>query len=71
MVIRVRERLLDAAMALRDKGTVPPGVDSAHVYRQRSGWVILPRGVDYWEATRPLREAFALEQLVEAAPRIS
>jgi hypothetical protein len=67
MVIRTRERLLDAARALRDRGIVPPGVDAPHVYRQRSGWVILPRGVDYWEATRPLREAFALEQPIEAA----
>ena len=59
MVIRIRRRLLAAARALRDDGAVPPGVDEPEVYRQRSGWVILPAGVDYWEETRDLREEFA------------
>jgi phthalate 4,5-dioxygenase oxygenase subunit len=38
MITRTRRRLLLAARALRDKGTVPPGVDSPDVYaRARSG----------------------------------
>jgi phthalate 4,5-dioxygenase len=58
MVIRVRRALIRAATALRDQGVVPPGVDQPHVYAQRSGGVILPRNVDWFEATKDLRKAF-------------
>jgi phthalate 4,5-dioxygenase oxygenase subunit len=58
MIIRVRRRLLDSAKALRANGTIPPGVETPAAYRYRSGWVILPRNVDYWEASRDLREGF-------------
>jgi len=47
-IIRVRRRLLDAAKALAENGTVPPGVDMPHAYRYRSGWTVLPRTVDFW-----------------------
>jgi hypothetical protein len=62
MIIRVRRRLLDAARALANDGTVPEAVDKPEVYRQRSGWIVLPREVDWWEEMRPLREGF-LDQL--------
>jgi hypothetical protein len=58
MVIRTRLRLIRAARALQDKGEIPPGVDNPAFYRQRSGGVILPRSVDWFEATRDLRRAF-------------
>jgi hypothetical protein len=58
MIIRTRLRLIRAAQALRDKGEIPPGVDHPEFYRQRSGGVILPRSVDWFEATRDLRRAF-------------
>ena len=58
MIIRIRRRLLEAARALREDGIVPPCVDEPAAYCQRSGWVILPKNVDYWEATREMREAF-------------
>ena len=58
MIIRTRLRLIRAAQALRDKGEIPPGVDQPEFYRQRSGGVILPRSVDWFEATRDLRRAF-------------
>jgi hypothetical protein len=58
MIIRTRLRLIRAAQALRDKGEIPPGVDQPEIYRQRSGGVILPRSVDWLEATRDLRKAF-------------
>jgi hypothetical protein len=58
MVIRVRRRLLDAARALAEEGITPPGVDKPEIYRQRSGGVFLPRGADWVEATRELRQAF-------------
>ena len=57
MVIRTRKRLIDAARALRDHGTVPPGVDDPAVYQVRSGGAILPRGASWLEATRELRRA--------------
>jgi hypothetical protein len=59
MVIRTRRRAINAARALRDEGVVPPGVDSPAVYRCRSGGAILPRGADWLEATKKLRQAFA------------
>ncbi|MGH2586966.1 MAG: Rieske 2Fe-2S domain-containing protein [Dehalococcoidia bacterium] len=55
MVIRTRLRLINAAKALRDRGTTPPGVDQPEVYRVRSGGVVLPRDADWLEATRELR----------------
>ena len=69
MMIRVRRRLLQAAAELREHGTTPPGVDEPRVYRQRSGWAVLPRNVDYWEALRPLREAYQQEEPI--APMVS
>jgi phthalate 4,5-dioxygenase oxygenase subunit len=58
LIIRTRRRMLAAARALRDDGTIPPGVDNPDFYRQRSGGVILRRSVDWWDATRELRKAF-------------
>jgi nitrite reductase/ring-hydroxylating ferredoxin subunit len=58
LIIRTRRRMLAAAKAHRDHGVMPPGVDDPEVYRHRSGGVILPRNVDWWEATKALREAF-------------
>ena len=41
MITRTRRRLLITARALRDKGTVPPGVDDPEVFRgARSGYVV-------------------------------
>jgi hypothetical protein len=58
LIIRTRRRVLNAAKALRARGTVPPGVDNPEFYRQRSGGIILPRSVDWWEGTHELRQAF-------------
>ena len=58
MIARVRRRLLNAAKELREKGTIPPGVDDPHIYRQRSGWSLVPKDADWWEYLRPRREAF-------------
>jgi phenylpropionate dioxygenase-like ring-hydroxylating dioxygenase large terminal subunit len=49
MITRTRRRLLMAARALRDKGTVPPGVDDPGIYMQaRSGEAVL--AADDWQA---------------------
>jgi hypothetical protein len=58
MIIRVWRRLLAAAKELREHGTVPPGVDQPELYRQRSGWALVPTDADFWEYLRPQREAF-------------
>ena len=58
MIIQTRRRLLNAAKALRDHGTTGPGVDNPAVYRQRSGGLLLPQGVDWFDASEPFREAF-------------
>jgi phthalate 4,5-dioxygenase oxygenase subunit len=58
MIIRTRRRLLAAARALRESGTVPPGVDEPWVYRQRSGGIVMPRNLDWFEDTKELRERF-------------
>jgi phenylpropionate dioxygenase-like ring-hydroxylating dioxygenase large terminal subunit len=58
LIIRTRRRVLAAARALREHGTAPPGVDNPEFYRQRSGGVVLPRSVDWWDATQDLRKAF-------------
>ena len=59
MVIRVRRRLIAAAKALAEHGTVPPGVDHPEVYQQRSGGVILDEDADWVAATAELRKAYA------------
>jgi phthalate 4,5-dioxygenase oxygenase subunit len=52
MIARTRRRLVHAARALRDKGTIPPGVDNPSVYLQaRSGECVLD--------TKDWREAYA------------
>jgi len=63
MIIRVRRRLLSAARELREHGTIPPGVDNPGLYRQRSGWAMVPTEADFWEYLRPLREAFQQVEL--------
>jgi phenylpropionate dioxygenase-like ring-hydroxylating dioxygenase large terminal subunit len=58
MIIRTRHRLLGVAQALRDQGTVPPGVDDPEVFRVRAGGIILPKGADWLAETEQLRKAF-------------
>ena len=58
LIIRTRRKLLACAKEWREKGVVPPGVDNPEVYRQRSGDLVLPRSVDWWEGTKDRRERF-------------
>ena len=58
MIIRTRRRYIAAAKALQEQGVTPPGVDNPKAYHQRSGLIILPRSVDWWEGTKELRERF-------------
>jgi hypothetical protein len=54
MVIRTRRRLINAAKAFERTGEAPEGVDQPELYRQRSGCVLLPRGVNALEACADL-----------------
>ena len=58
MLIRVRRRLLAAAVALGRESVTPPGVDYPEVYAVRGGGVFLPSGADWLQATAELRKAF-------------
>jgi hypothetical protein len=61
MIIRTRRRWINAARAHRDQAILPPGVDDSRIYRLRSGEVILPRNVDWWDGSTDLREKFSAE----------
>ena len=50
-IIRVRKRLLDAAIALRTQGTPPPGLDPA-TCRVRPASVLLPKDVPWVEGAK-------------------
>ena len=58
MIIRTRRRLLHAAKAYRETGIPSPGVDHPEVYHQRSGDLVLPRSLDWWDGTKERRERF-------------
>jgi hypothetical protein len=45
-VARIRRRLLNAAKALQDDGTRPPGVDQPDAYRRWCGYLIAPKEKD-------------------------
>ncbi len=64
MVIKTRRRLIRAAQDLRENAVTPPGVDDPEAYRVRSGGVIIPRDVDWLEATHDLRKAFVAHEIV-------
>jgi hypothetical protein len=63
-IIRMRRLLLNSAKAMRDNGTVPPGVDRPELYRMRSTCTVLPDGVEGISASQdymmqPVKEAVA------------
>jgi len=64
MVIRTRRRLINVAKAMRDTGTLPPGVDKPELYRIRSGGTLLPRNVDWIQGTKHLREPEAVNAFI-------
>ncbi|MEN3271062.1 MAG: phthalate 4,5-dioxygenase, partial [Pseudonocardia sp.] len=50
-IIKARRKLVTAATALREDGTTPPGVDTAH-HRVRSVATVLPQDASFLEACR-------------------
>ncbi len=67
MIIRVRRRLIAAALALAEGGTVPPGVEHPEVYRVRSGGLFLPKDANWVTETQDLRQAFSAHPELEPA----
>ena len=68
MIIKTRQRLINAARALQE-GVPAPAVDTPEVYQVRSGGVILNRKDDWLEATVELRKAFKVHPELENAPK--
>jgi len=50
-IIRVRQRLLEAAVALRDAGKEPPGAAAPTAYRRRGCQMLIPREADWLGAS--------------------
>ena len=67
MIIRSRRRWIAQARMLEEQGIIPPGVDDSTLYRRRSGEVILPRNVDWWEGTESLRHIWEAEGALKQA----
>jgi phthalate 4,5-dioxygenase oxygenase subunit len=63
MITRTRQRLLDAVLAYRDKGILPPGIEDPEIYRRaRSGQFLTEMGVGWSEAyAREMRAAQRVE----------
>jgi len=58
-----RHRLMQAAKALRDKGRIPPGVDTEH-QKVRSAATLLPRSQPFQEgAAEGLKARVGVKQL--------
>jgi phthalate 4,5-dioxygenase oxygenase subunit len=64
-VARIRRRLLLAAKALQERGTIPPGVDQPRAYDRWCGYLIAPKEKDclqvYTEAVAQRARAAAAE----------
>lgn len=61
MIIRVRRRLIEAARALEQNGTLPPGVDAPDSYRKRSASRTLSNEVDWITALADWHAAVSTE----------
>jgi phthalate 4,5-dioxygenase len=70
MVIRVRRRLIAAALALQNADEIPPGAENPDVYRVRSGSVFLPKDADWIAATEDLRTAFVDHPELDPDPKV-
>jgi phthalate 4,5-dioxygenase oxygenase subunit len=66
MIIRVRRRLIAAARALREHGTVPPGVDEPSAYAVRTMTTIQPEGVDPFTVEAASLKAFSGRPVLSA-----
>ena len=67
-IVTARQALLQAARDLSERGVVPVTVDRPDLYETRSGRIVLPRNVDWVEATEQKRTAFSERQGQTSAP---
>jgi phthalate 4,5-dioxygenase oxygenase subunit len=58
-IITFRRIMIQAAKALRDKGELPPTIDSSALYAVRGFAAMLPKDVNWIEASEPWRQAFS------------
>jgi phthalate 4,5-dioxygenase len=58
-IIRVRRRLIAAARALREQGTIPPGVDDPSIFRRRTSSAFLRKDADWVALLDPWHRARA------------
>jgi phthalate 4,5-dioxygenase oxygenase subunit len=58
-IIAFRRVMIQAAKALRDKGELPPTVEDGSIYRVRGFAAMLPKDMNWLEASKPWREAFS------------
>ena len=58
-IIAVRRRLLEAAKALREAGTLPGEISEPACYAVRSDALLLPADQPWFEATTERRKALA------------
>ena len=65
MVIRTRQKLLNAARALRDQGQTPAGVDKPELYRMRSGGALFPTGANGLELAKDIIFGRSLDLPIE------
>jgi phthalate 4,5-dioxygenase len=56
-IIRVRRRLMQAALSLREQGVMPPAVAQPDSYRIRSASLVLPRDASWIDGSASVREA--------------
>lgn len=69
MVIRVRQTLINAALALRDSGLVPANVNDPTLCRVRSASILLKPGEDWASATEAARSSDAGVPIAFVRPR--
>ena len=62
MIVAVRRRLLEATLALRDRGTLPPTVDHPELCKVRGANLVLPEGEDWVAASADWCRARTIEQ---------
>ena len=58
MIIRTRQRLLEAARAFAEHKAQPPGLDEPRFMRSRAGGAFIPTGENWLEYTKDLMAPF-------------
>ena len=66
MIMLTRRRLMRAALALAEQGTVPPGAEAPEVFRHaRAGFIVLPRERDWLDEYNQWRSDWGAQAPIE------